>query len=233
MTTATHPAGHWGRRFAAALLPLLLAACGTPDPAPKAKPAMWLVEDADTRIYLLGTMHALPPGTDWDDGAVGQAIASADELMMELSPRELAAAGEMFQKLAPRTAPLAIEARLSGTGARPLPRAGSDSGGSFGGDKLDDWAVMILIGQRAARAADLSPRGGGRKRTDRQYSGGGQTDSRAGIGAEPADAVRNSRRPDPARAADPRRRQARTMRLARSPRSPPRGAAAMSRRWKR
>ena len=120
---------------------------------------MWLVQDADTRIYLLGTMHALPPGTDWDDGAVGQAIASADELMMELSPRELAGAGEMFQKLAPRTAPLPIEARLSGAALTHY-RALEASSGSIGGDKLDDWAVMILIGQRAARAAALSPAAG-------------------------------------------------------------------------
>ena len=120
---------------------------------------MWLVKDADTRIYLLGTMHALPPGTDWDDGAVGQAMASADELMMELSPRELAAAGEMFQKLAPRAAPLPIEARLPGA-ALARYRALEASGGTFDGDELDDWAIMILIGQRAARAADLSPAAG-------------------------------------------------------------------------
>jgi len=71
-----HFSGHWGRRFAAALLPLLLAGCGTPEPAQKAKPAMWLVEDADTRIYLLGTMHALPRGTDWDDGPTGMTAKS-------------------------------------------------------------------------------------------------------------------------------------------------------------
>lgn len=159
MTAATHLSGHWGRRFAAALLPLLLAGCGTSDPAPQAKPAMWLVADDDTSIYLLGTMHALPPGTDWDEGAVGRAVAAADELMMELSPRELAAAGEMFRKLAQRAAPLPIEARLSGA-ALARYRALEANSGSFGGDKLDDWAVMILIGQRAARAADLSPAAG-------------------------------------------------------------------------
>lgn len=120
---------------------------------------MWLVADADTRIYMLGTMHALPRGTDWDDGAVGQAIASADELIMELSPRELAAAGTMFQTLAPRAAPLPIEARLSGA-ALARYRALEANGGSFGGEKLDDWAIMILIGQRAARTADLSPAAG-------------------------------------------------------------------------
>ncbi|HEV7343464.1 MAG TPA: TraB/GumN family protein [Sphingopyxis sp.] len=152
-------AGHWGRRFAAALLPLLLCGCGADKPDSPARPAMWLVQDDDTRIYLLGTMHALPRGTDWDDGAVAKAIAASDALMMELSPRELAAAGAMFQTLASRPAPLPIEARLSGA-ALARYRALEASGGALGGDTLDDWAVMILIGQRAARAAALSPAAG-------------------------------------------------------------------------
>src|SRR3546814_18843786 len=84
-------------------------------------------------------MHALPRGTDWDAGRVASAIKAADELRMELSPAELAAAGEMFRKLAPRDAPLAIEARLSGralTGFRAL----ETSGRSFGEEALDDWS---------------------------------------------------------------------------------------------
>ncbi|WP_237246116.1 TraB/GumN family protein [Sphingopyxis bauzanensis] len=140
-------------------MPLLLAGCGTPEPAPQAKPAMWLVTDDDTKIYLLGTMHALPPGTDWDGGAVGQAIAAADELMMELSPQQAGAAGRIFRELATRAAPLPIEARLSG---KPLARfrAFEASGGKLDADQLDDWAIVILIGQRAARDADLSPAAG-------------------------------------------------------------------------
>lgn len=116
---------------------------------------MWLVEDADTRIYVLGTMHALPRGTDWDEGKVAGAIREADELVVELSPAELAAAGDMFQKLAPRNAPLAMEARLSGA-ALTRYRALEASGDGFGGEKLDDWAVMVLMGQRVARNAELS-----------------------------------------------------------------------------
>ena len=29
------------------------------------RPAIWLVADADTRIYLFGTIHVLPPGLQW------------------------------------------------------------------------------------------------------------------------------------------------------------------------
>lgn len=137
-------------------MPLLLAACSAAEPAPPARPAMWLVEDGDTRIYLLGTMHALPRGTDWDDGKVAGAIAAADELVLELPPEELAAAGEIFQALAPRSAPLAMEKRLPAA-ALARYRALEASGSYFGGDKLDDWAVVVLMGQRVAKNAALMP----------------------------------------------------------------------------
>lgn len=116
---------------------------------------MWLVEDVDTRIYILGTMHALPRGTDWDAGKVASAIDAADELVMELSPAELAAAGGVFRTLAPRSAPLAIDARLSGI-ALARYRALEASGDDFGAERLDDWAVMVLMGQRVAQNAKLS-----------------------------------------------------------------------------
>lgn len=122
---------------------------------------MWLVEDEDTHIYLLGTMHALPAGTDWDEGAVGKAIAAADELILELSPDQLAAAGAEFQRLAPRTAPLPIDQRLPAPALaayRTLEASGT--GQPFGGDTLDDWAVMVVMGQRVAQNARLLPSNG-------------------------------------------------------------------------
>jgi len=120
---------------------------------------MWLVADEDTQIYMLGAMHALPRGTDWDGGKVADAIAAADELVMELSPAELANAGAVFQTLAPRTEPLAMAKRLPPealAGYRALEAAGGD----FGGDALDDWAVMVMMGQRVAQKAELDSSNG-------------------------------------------------------------------------
>ena len=165
--------GQSGRRLAAALLPLLLIGCGTAETGPQARPAMWLVEDHDTRIYILGTMHALPRGTDWSDGKVAAAIDAADELVLELPPAELVAAGEVFQELAPRQTPLAIEARLSGKaliGYRALEASGRD----FDGDGFDDWAVMVLMGQRVAQNAELSPADGVETRLTETFKAAGK-----------------------------------------------------------
>ncbi len=57
-------------------------------PAPatrEMKPALWKVADADTTIYLFGTIHALPKNLVWLDGPVGTALAGSDELVTEIA----------------------------------------------------------------------------------------------------------------------------------------------------
>lgn len=67
------------RRIAALLAPLLLAASAPP----VAHPALWVVRDADTTIYLLGTVHALPAGLAWQDARIARAVARSDRLVIE------------------------------------------------------------------------------------------------------------------------------------------------------
>jgi hypothetical protein len=60
-------------------------------PAPKGPatvlhghPALWKVADKDTTIYLFGTFHLLPQGEEWRTPAFDKALASSDELVMEI-----------------------------------------------------------------------------------------------------------------------------------------------------
>ena len=55
-------------------------------PAPR--PALWLLADEDTKIYLFGTVHVLPPELRWRSAALERAIDEADELVLEVSDRE-------------------------------------------------------------------------------------------------------------------------------------------------
>lgn len=65
------------RRAITALLALILAAPAT------AAPALWKFGDADTTIYLFGTIHALPPGYQWQDARIEKAMAASDTLVIE------------------------------------------------------------------------------------------------------------------------------------------------------
>lgn len=99
-------------KLLAAPLALLTALAGVPllaepaaqpaivaEPAPAtvekpAHPALWKVADADTTIYLFGTIHLLPEGIDWYKGAVAQAFEKADLLVTEIpeTPDDVSAA---------------------------------------------------------------------------------------------------------------------------------------------
>ncbi len=49
-----------------------------------ARPALWVVKDADTTIYLFGTVHLLPTDTDWRYPELDQALADSQALYIEI-----------------------------------------------------------------------------------------------------------------------------------------------------
>lgn len=53
-----------------------------------ATPALWVVKDADTTIYLFGTFHLLPANLNWNQGPVRAAFESADTLKLEIANLE-------------------------------------------------------------------------------------------------------------------------------------------------
>jgi len=82
-------------------------------------PALWVVKDADTTIYLFGTFHALDGTTNWFKSDVKTAFDRSNELILETlvpelpkknamnasPPRQVAAAGKA--RFAKRGAPVA------------------------------------------------------------------------------------------------------------------------------
>lgn len=48
-----------------------------------AQPALWHLSDADTDIYLFGTIHVLPAGVDWRTDEIDAAIRAADVIYLE------------------------------------------------------------------------------------------------------------------------------------------------------
>ena len=69
-------------------LAALLAAAAAPalasEPVPNVSPAMWVVKDADTTVYLFGTFHMLDGKRDWFNDEVKTAFDASSELVMEI-----------------------------------------------------------------------------------------------------------------------------------------------------
>lgn len=51
-------------------------------------PLLWKIEQGDSTLYLLGTFHLLTEDIHWLDDRITSALASADELVLEISEAE-------------------------------------------------------------------------------------------------------------------------------------------------
>jgi uncharacterized protein YbaP (TraB family) len=51
----------------------------------KAEPAMWVIRDKDSTIYLIGTLHLLRHETEWDSAKVKKAVTESSELWLEVA----------------------------------------------------------------------------------------------------------------------------------------------------
>ena len=59
-------------------------------------PALWKVADADTTIYLFGTVHVLPAEVEWYDAAIATALTGSDIIVTEI-PMDPSSEAEMQQ----------------------------------------------------------------------------------------------------------------------------------------
>ena len=135
---------------------LLAAALAAAAPQPQpfladAKPAMFMVRDADTTIYLFGTFHALDGKSEWFHNGVRSAFESSDELVLETLVPEgpvRPAAQPAFSIAVPppmRTLPVTTSASFLGTTRMAI------SAGRTQGMRVDNGADMVL--RHAAEAA--------------------------------------------------------------------------------
>jgi uncharacterized protein YbaP (TraB family) len=141
------------------------SAPATPAPAvplPDANPALWVVRDADTTIYLFGTIHLLD-GRPWFNDEVRTAFDASDELVMEaILPETPAAAAPMILRYAVDPAHRKLSDRLTPAQNEALGRALAGAGlppAAF--DSFEPWFVSInlevLGAQRLGIGSDSGP----------------------------------------------------------------------------
>jgi uncharacterized protein len=93
-------------------------ATAVPSPAPAAAvaapgPALWVVQDADTTVYLFGTFHALDGRPGWFSRGIKAAFDASDELVLEtLVPEDPAELHDILSRnsLAPKLGAPALSA---------------------------------------------------------------------------------------------------------------------------
>jgi uncharacterized protein len=135
----------------------------TPAPAPKlmADPALWVVRDKDTTIYLMGTVHVLKPGTVWLDGGVKKAYDASSEVVLELIQPEPAAAQAAIAKYAIDPDGPPLTQKLSPDLRAKYEKVAAELGlpaPAF--EKFEPWFVSSLLSLTAVGKAGYNPESG-------------------------------------------------------------------------
>ena len=130
-------------------------------PAEGQGPALWVIRDADSTLYLFGTVHLLRPTTAWGTDRVDAAFASADKLILEISnPDDQAAVIPLIQQhgLSPATP---LSSLLTAEELAKLDAAGQTIGLSAAQlDPFRPWFAALTLSVAPLAKAGYDPASG-------------------------------------------------------------------------
>ncbi len=133
-----------GLLIAAALAAAMPAAVPAAEAPADADPAIFVVRDADTTIYLFGTFHALDGKSEWFNDQVKDAFESSDELVLETLIPERPAPGAPTAQPLPQLRSLSVTPSASFLASTRM----AINAGRSQGMQVNNGADMVL--RRAA-----------------------------------------------------------------------------------
>ncbi|MBH9537805.1 TraB/GumN family protein [Novosphingopyxis sp. YJ-S2-01] len=128
----------------------------------QADPALWLVEDDDTKIYLFGTVHMLKPGIDWFAGPVKAAWDASDSAVFEVLPGDdQAATVATFQRLGTDQTGVKLRDRLEGEDRSQYEAALTSFGIPYPTfDSFEPWLATMNLSLLGFAKAGFDPNSG-------------------------------------------------------------------------
>jgi uncharacterized protein len=109
-------------------------------------PALWVVKDEDTTIYLFGTVHILKPGLGWFDEGVKEAFDKSDRLVLEMVEPPQAETQALFMKMAIDQTGKTLRSKMT-DGDRAIYEGALTKIGLpvEGLDPFDPWAAAVTM----------------------------------------------------------------------------------------
>ncbi|MEP7348806.1 MAG: TraB/GumN family protein [Sphingorhabdus sp.] len=109
-------------------------------------PALWVVKDADTTIYLFGTVHILKPGMGWFDDGVKAAFDRSDRLVLEMVEPSAAETQMLFGRLAMDKSGKTVRSKMTEADRNIYEAAMAKVGiPAEGLDPFDPWAAAVTL----------------------------------------------------------------------------------------
>jgi uncharacterized protein len=171
------------RTIGVALAAFALLSChSTQSEAKSLRPALWKVSDADTTIYLFGTIHLLPKDLAWQSPKIAAAIKRSQGLVLEtVMDKDPQKTGAIMAQLgmSPNLPPLLD--RVPAGKREALQKVVTKSGVPLAVlDRFETWAAALTLASAGMRDLPVSPEYGAEAILSRQFA----TDSKPVSGLE-------------------------------------------------
>jgi len=133
---------------------------------PDADPAMWVVRDADTTIYLFGTFHMLDGKRDWFNDEVKAAFDKSSELVLEADlpgdeAEQQAAMGPIVMRYAIDPAGRKLSSVLAKEDNERLTKVLGELGAPAAAfEQFEPWFIGLTLSALAAQKLGLKPEHG-------------------------------------------------------------------------
>ncbi|WP_333568721.1 TraB/GumN family protein [Sphingorhabdus sp.] len=124
-------------------------------------PALWVVKNEDTTVYLFGSVHLLKPGLGWFDDGVKTAFDSSDQLVLELVEPPAAEVQALFGKFAMDQQGKTLRSKMNDADRAVYEAAMGKLGipaPAF--DPFEPWAAGITLSVVAMQKSGFDPNSG-------------------------------------------------------------------------
>lgn len=147
------------------LLPFLIGVClalSSCTPSPRnGEPPIWRLSDADSEIWLFGSVHMLKPGLDWRGPRMEAAFAAAEEFVTETDTEAEAAFPALVTAHGALPAGETVSAKLSPADAERLRSAARALNLDFSVlDQRRPWLAALQLSSAFAVRAGRRPEAG-------------------------------------------------------------------------
>ena len=161
------------RIVGAALAVFALLSChSTQSEAKPIRPALWKVSDADTTIYLFGTIHLLPKDLAWQSPKIAAAIKGSQGLVLEtVMDKDPQKTGAIMAQLgmSPGLPPLLD--RVPAEKRAALQKVVTKSGVPIEVlNRFESWAAALTLASAGMRDLPVSPEYGAEATLSREFS---------------------------------------------------------------
>ena len=165
-------------------LALFLAPAAYAQEVRDADPALWVVKDADTTIYLFGTVHVLKPGLSWFDEGVKAAFDKSDELVLEMLEPDTATMQGLIMKTALNPEGPTLTEKLPADKREAYARAMTDVGVPAAAlDRFDPWFAAVTLSLAGLPKLGYNPESG----AERTLSAAAKAANKQIVGLETAE----------------------------------------------